>query len=546
MIRQVLRDRRGGVTILIAGSMAVLLGMGALAIDMGSVYLDSRQLQGVADAAALSAVTDLAAAPAAATLAVNGNGWTRPSTIAVQTGRYVRDSGIPVAARFTPTTTSPDAARVTITAQSPLWFAGVLTGRRSMTIVRRATASRSPQAAFSIGTRLASVDGGIANALIGALAGGSLSLSVADYNALLGTDVDLFAFSDALRTRLGLTGASYNDVLATSTTVPHVVGAMASALDAEGKTAAANAARKLANGSAARSLLPSTLVKLGAFGSRTQSGGAKVAVSAWDLVQETLQLAGGARQVSLDLGVSIPGLASTKLWFATGERLASSPWLTMTGDGAMVVRTAQSRLYLETNVGVTGLTGIASLKLPLYIELGEATARLSNISCAGSGPASASLSVTPAVGHVSIATLTPSAIGALSNFAAIPVENEATLATVTLLTIKAQSRINLGGTAAQTVPFTRAEVESGTIKSVSTIDLSRGVVGSLITTPPMMLSLAGLNLTGVLGLVGAALAPAAAPLDGLVTTVTGLLGLRVGQVDVRMNGLRCGLPLLVA
>jgi uncharacterized membrane protein len=226
--------------------------------------------------------------------------------------------------------------------------------------------------------------------------------------------------------------------------------------------------------------------------------------------------------------------------------MASSPWLTMAGDGSMTVRTAQSRLYLETNVGVTGLTGIASLKLPLYIELGEATARLSAISCAGGAPASATLSVTQAVGHVSIATLSSSAVNTLSNFAATPVENEATLATVTLLTIKAQSRINLGGTAPATVPFSRAEVDGGTIKPVSTSDLARGIVGSLITTPPMTLSLAGLNLTGVLSLVGAALTPAAAPLDGLVNTVTGLLGLRVGQVDVRMNGLRCGLPLLVA
>ena len=529
---------------LFAGGMACLLGLGAFAIDLGSVYLDTRHLQGVADAAALSAAGDLPAAQAAAAQAVAANRWTLPSKMRVETGRYVRDATIAHTARFTPDATAPDSARVTITARAPLWFAGILTGRRTMAITRRATASRTPQATFSIGSRLASVDGGIANALVGALAGGTLSLGVADYNALLAADVDLFAFSDALRTRLGLTGASYDQVLATTTTAPAVIGALATALDGSGQPAAAAAARRLAAGSAARSLVPATLIRLGAFGARTGAGGATAGVSAWDLAQQALQVAGGARQVSLDLGLSVPGLSATRLWFATGERMAHSPWVTVTGDTSVVVRTVQSRLYLETSVGISGLPGIASLRLPLYVEMAEATARLSALSCPATGQAGATLAVTPAVGHVSIATLAPAALANLSAFATTPVESEATLASILLLTIRAQARINLGGTgAAQSVPFTRADVTAGTIRSVSTNDLAGGVATSLISN--MSLSLAGLNLSGVTALVGAALTPVAAPLDRLINGVTGLVGLRTGQADVRLNGLRCGIPALV-
>ncbi len=48
-------DRKGGVTILLAGALFMLAGAATVAVDLGSVYLARRQLQGIADAAALAA-----------------------------------------------------------------------------------------------------------------------------------------------------------------------------------------------------------------------------------------------------------------------------------------------------------------------------------------------------------------------------------------------------------------------------------------------------------------------------------------------------------
>ncbi|TIO02805.1 MAG: hypothetical protein E5X96_16375, partial [Mesorhizobium sp.] len=73
-----------------------------------------------------------------------------------------------------------------------------------------ATASAQPAAAFSVGSRLASVNGGVLNALLGALLGGNLSLSVMDYNSLISADVDVLSFTDALATQLRLTGVTYS------------------------------------------------------------------------------------------------------------------------------------------------------------------------------------------------------------------------------------------------------------------------------------------------------------------------------------------------
>ena len=45
-------------------------------------------------------------------------------------------------------------------------------------------------AAFTIGSGTAALDGGIANAVLGALLGARLSLQIADYNALASARVD--------------------------------------------------------------------------------------------------------------------------------------------------------------------------------------------------------------------------------------------------------------------------------------------------------------------------------------------------------------------
>ena len=53
-MRRLLVDKRGGISVLLAGSLFMLAGAATVAVDLGSVYLAKRQLQGVADAAALA------------------------------------------------------------------------------------------------------------------------------------------------------------------------------------------------------------------------------------------------------------------------------------------------------------------------------------------------------------------------------------------------------------------------------------------------------------------------------------------------------------
>lgn len=52
------------------------------------------------------------------------------------------------------------------------------------------------------------------NAVLGRLLGANLSLSVMDYNALASANIDLFQFSNALATRVGLKAVTYGDLVA--------------------------------------------------------------------------------------------------------------------------------------------------------------------------------------------------------------------------------------------------------------------------------------------------------------------------------------------
>src|SRR5262245_29310819 len=86
------RDKSGAASIMTAGALAALLGVTALAVDVGASFLRSRQLQGAADLAALAAATDIGNAQVAAEKSIRANlGEDRPFTVQIERGVYTPD-----------------------------------------------------------------------------------------------------------------------------------------------------------------------------------------------------------------------------------------------------------------------------------------------------------------------------------------------------------------------------------------------------------------------------------------------------------------------
>src|SRR5690606_11832159 len=122
--------------------------------------------------------------------------------------------------RFQPnvltSTAAPNAAQVTVQTRARVWFARLLLGRDTVQVRRTgvaATRTSEPLAALSIGSRLASLDGGLANQVLSGLTGSQVSLKVMDYRALADVQVDLLGFTDALSTHAGLRVGDYDSLL---------------------------------------------------------------------------------------------------------------------------------------------------------------------------------------------------------------------------------------------------------------------------------------------------------------------------------------------
>lgn len=534
------RAERGAASMIVAISGMALMGMAALGVDLGAVYLKTRELQGIADLAAMSAAEDLGRAHNRAEQTVRINEFGADVRVETALGRYEADPDVAPGARFQEGAGGANAVRVVLTADAPLYFGAMFAERGAMRITREATATQVRLASFQIGSRLLALRGGVANALLSGLTGSSVSLSVMDYNALIDADVDLLSYVDALRTRLDLEAATYDTVLDTELETPDALDALADVLLAQGDRVAARAVQGLADATRAERLDGlDALIDLGPFGIQDSvSGPARVRVSAYDLATAVLELANGERQVAMDLGAAAPGLARVRAWLAIGERPNQSPWLTVTPSGDPIIRTAQMRLYLEADVGVSGLSSLASVRVPLLIEAASAQARLSDIQCGGR--TRVSLDVSPSVGMIALAEIDRAR---LNNFRQPLALGRAELVRTPLIRANGFARVDVGGHAWQDVSFSGDEINRGVVKTVATRDIAQASVASLLGNLDLDVRLLGLplglNLSAVTRAIQNALAAATAPLDTLVNGLTDLLGLHLGEADVRVNGVRC-------
>lgn len=540
-IRLLWSARRGSVAILFAGALVMLVGATALAIDVANVYVAKRRAQGVADAAALAAASDIADADQQAGAARDVNAMHGLVIKRIVTGSYVDDPSVAASARFTPDAPSPNAAQVLVSVDVPIFF-GRLFGSSAVTVQAKGTAARVNLAAFSLGSRLASLDGGLPNAILSQLAGSDLQVSAMDYQALASAHIDIMRFVPALRVQLDSRAISFGDVLKLDATLPQIARAMAQSADDATAAATLNAVA----GRLPATIAPlATLIDLGPLSESVAADpSAPIIVDAFDFLRATLEL-GGTHQINTNVDLAVPGIASSRLLLVIGNRPAHSPWLAVGRDSSVTVRTAQTRMYLDARIASPSLAGIATLRLPIYAELASATATLNSVSCAqGRQNAAVSLDVTPSLGEVAIADVDAGQLGDITRAVSL---NRAVLATTPLVSITGLADLKLGGAAAQTVTFSAADINGHVAKTVATQDIAQGVASSLISRIDLKVTAAGLGINAAIltASVGSVLNLAAPALDSLWAQVSALSGVRVGAADAWVDGVRCGIPVLV-
>jgi uncharacterized membrane protein len=549
-LHRFLSDRRGSIAATTAIIFTVLLGFTALGVDVANMFADRRKAQSTADLAAIAAVSDLVNASQAAGDTVARNGYLNNARFNLEYGIYSPDLKTTPGSRFkVADVTSANAARITLTTVTPLFFSGVITGKDSFVIKTTATATRSAFASFAIGSRLASVNGGLLNQILGGMLGTSLSLSAMDYQSLLDTQLDLFGFMDALAARLNVTAVSYDSLLSKDARIADVIGAMADA----GKKqygATNSGVQALSDVASSASGLTTTvkvgsLVDLGPYDSLPVGDTPKVttSVAAYDLLSAAAQIANGQHQVQAALALNVPGIASANLKFAIGERPQGTSWITVGSEGASV-HTAQTRLLLTVQVAGSGAASL--INLPIYIEVASATATLNKLQCGFPNVATSTstLGVTPGVLDAWIGAVSDSQ---LTNFATAPNPPAATLVNTPLVKITGRAHASITNMSATPVTFSYSDIQQKTRKTVGTTDFSSSLLRGLISDTQLNVNILGLGLGlgGLSSLVSTTLSNATPAIDQVLASALQTLGIGVGQADVWMLGIRCDGAVLV-
>jgi uncharacterized membrane protein len=532
----------------------MLLALAALVIDVGSLYFARRSLQATNDAAALAAVQDWPNANAVAASVFAQNGYSGQS-LTVTTGTYTADESLDADARFVPSGSNVNAVRVIATLQQPNYLGSIFGLSSLSALTTRAVAARVPTADFGAGTRLAELNGGLLNNLLGDIWGSSLSLSLVDYQSLLSTNVSALPFFDQLATDLNVTG-DYSGLATTQVTTGELLDAMAEVVALPGAANGDTSGSLLALQSLKGQLLQNPVMQLSdvidlsslygrSIGNIAQGSGEGEQINLMSLLSATAMTSAAGKTVD----VSIPGLGATvDVQLAVGSKFTE----VASAHPGTTIQSAPVRALVTIKLLGLNLGGLlpVNVTVPVYLEGDAGSATLVDMPCAVGGTL-VDVSATSGKTTIGFGSVSPAAF---QDFSASPTPTPGPIATVGVPLVGnvqvsiAGSLLNgSGNTTSPPFSFSQDDIDNGRVQSIS---------GGL-TAPFSALSNSNFTLStnpslGPLNVVqialGTVLKPALtlvlnqldAPLNSLLTT----LGLQLGITDVRVFGASCRTPTL--
>lgn len=537
-------DTRANIAVLFAMGFAISALVSAVAVDAASLYHERRMIQNGVDLAALSAAGDPGRAAALAQAALVEAGLLASGStagLAVVTGHYDANPAIPAAARFTPGRAPANAVAVSFHRPGALYFARGWADAPELGAT--AIASVTPLVSYSLGSRLASLNGGIANTVLNSLLGTSVSLSVADYQALLGASVDAFGFLDALAGQLGITVGTYDDLLAVSADHGKLAGALATLLTGVERTAMLKLAGSAGHNGTVKLGKLFALGDLGRLAIGSGKGqGLFTAISALELLAVSAGLSDGNHQVSLGVAAGVPGLVGINVGLAIGEPPQGGGWYRIGANGT-VVRTAQVRLRLISELKLQLLLlPLLDVRLPLYLDVAHSEAIVAAATCPSTTNrfGTATILARPGIARLILGEVNPASMGA---FNTAPSIGTATLINVLGIKVTGTAHADIAQTTPVALSFSSADIAARTVKTAKTGTIVGSLVGSLLGD--LKLTAAGIPL-GIIGpALNALLAPLAPTLDLTIGHLLEAVGLSLGEADVTVYGVRCTHPVLV-
>ncbi|MDN8007634.1 TadG family pilus assembly protein [Burkholderia multivorans] len=608
--------QRGSVAVMAAiWVMIAIVVLGA--IDVGNLYFQRRNLQRIADMAAIASVESMtdqcsqqnSPAMMAAQSNALANGFdyrASGQTLSIECGRW-DTSATPY---FNSTFTPLNAVSVSVTQQVPYIFLGRFFGKSGSTgatVAAFSTAKAINIDAFTIGTTLAALQGGMLNNILGTLLGAKLNISALSYKGLASAQIKV---GDLVVAANSLKFGSFNsisDLANLSVTAGDFVKLMASALS---KTQLVNADLSAAIGDLNTiSSLATNGTKLNVLGSESKLGvlligladkqaAADARINVLDAVMVAAEVASasaaaqGQAPVTLNTGIALGVLNAT-----VAVQIINPPTLAV-GEGGRLpaaqgggwrtqASSATVRLFLDVDLGTTNLKATLTnplaplialigaiipidVHIPIYLEAGgTGTAWLESTYCAPTAAASrAVVGVQPGIANLCIGDQSSSPLTSKQPFSC---SNPATLVSVPvvgvpLLQVKANVAIPV------TVPIDKNSAsplvfdgiagnsddyqssDSNALGSVLTNALSgvpQGLANSsslalYVLGAPVLPALVGTLLSPVVDLLNATLFSLLPNLDKVIVPLLNALGVQIGVATVHNEALTCGIPQLVS
>ncbi|MBR7993442.1 hypothetical protein KDX08_13415 [Burkholderia cenocepacia] len=593
-IRRASRQRGAFSVMAIIATLIAITTLGA--IGVGNLFFQRRDVQRIADMAALAAVQrmdDACSQPTAtATSNAQSNGLdaSNGDTINIECGRW--DTSVNPAPSYyaaaTSGTTQLNAAKVVVTRQVPFFFVGP-----PQTVSAVSTARSTNIDTFSVGATLAALGGvgcsggsaptsgnpGLVNGLIGALLGANLNLNIASYQALACTNVTV----GDLVVAAGV--GTVDQLLALKLTLPQLLQLMVKAATQTSVVNASLQASLATLQAIVNANVPGTSIGLGGAGgllnvalADTQAA-LNAQVDLLDLLMVGAEIAATGKPAvvvnvpSLNLG----GLTGTQLQV----QIISPPSIGVgeggidpaTGTWRTKASTAAVGVYLNVYLGTAQLPLVGPLlgalnvgvdvNLPIYLQAGTGTAWLNSTQCAATQAASTVvITAQPGVANLCIGQPPLDSSGKISLSSAYSCTSPAQVVNATVLGLAGLKLATLKVSMSNVSVQVQGAAQQHTFNGVPGIDanywtVNSNALGSALSSA--LTQLAGAQITATLTLLGAdllsipstlastllgfltsLLGPLLSSLDAVLVPLLNLLGVQVGAATVHQISLSCG------
>lgn len=378
--------------------------MTALVVDSGRLWMQKKQLQSIADMAAINAGrhldchATLDSVTSMAQIAATNNGFggqLADSPNQVLLGRVSTVQGI---RQFT-ADGSHQAVYVKATREVPSsLMAGGLFGQSVVLHAEAVSMADVPIAAFTAGSftaRISSEQSALLNPLLGGMLGGKLTLDAGSYQGIANTNITLQDLL-AVATQVG----TVQELLNTDVQVGELLGLF---VDAVSNSAVVTADVVLAMQKIASATVNQATVKLGdilALTTPDTQAAATVGLNALSLITTTAMVANGQHALTIPLAVNVPGIAgiSADVKVIEPPQLVIGP-ATEGGSGcvATTARTAQIRVKAGIDINLL----LAHIDLALGVEVAQGVARLRSIE-QGDGETHVTIDAEPGIAKLAL------------------------------------------------------------------------------------------------------------------------------------------------